>query len=211
MQRWLRRITTRRARRTRARIQPRPTCPPLPTTQALLRPHQATSKGRRPAKVTILVNRRTNLRMINLRTIQAMESSRNTRQLSRLRLCSTTTSRTIPATTTSGRPATGPGLQMGIIGCPAPGSRLPTRAHSGPPATGATGITPTGSTPATGDSTSATMAELITALATRATATRAVTGAGDTSTTTVQSTTLISVWCTTSIVARSSCTRPTPM
>jgi hypothetical protein len=60
---------------------------------------------------------------------------------SRLRPCPTTTSRRRPATTISGRPATGPGLQTAITGCPAHGLRLPTRAHSGPPATGATGIT----------------------------------------------------------------------
>ena len=60
---------------------------------------------------------------------------------SRLRLCPTTTSRRIPATTISGPPATGPGLRTAITGCPAHGLRLLTRAHSGRPATGATGIT----------------------------------------------------------------------
>jgi hypothetical protein len=213
IQPWSWRITTRRARRIRLPTRRRPIYLPLQTTQArplpatskALRPHPAINRGRRPTKTTALISRPTKLRMIRV-----TESSRNTQHPSRLRLCSTTTSRTIPATTTSGRPATGPGLRTAITGYPAPGLRLLTRARSGRPATGATGITPTGFTPATGASTSATMAASTTDLATPATATRAATGAVDTSTTTARSTTSTCLWFTTSITARSPGMRTIP-
>ena len=139
----------------------------------------------------------------SLRTIQVTESSLNTPLPSRLRPCPTTTSRRFPATTISGRPATGPGLRTATTGCPAHGSRLPTRARSGPPATGATGMASTGFTLATGASTSATMAASTTASVTLASATRAVTGAAATSTTTAPTTTSTSASCITCTVPRS--------
>ena len=77
---------------------------------------------------------------------------------------------------------------LGITGFPAAGLRLPTRARFGRPATGASGITATDSTAATGGRTSATMAASITASVMSAWATRAVIGGAGTSITTAQST-----------------------
>jgi hypothetical protein len=122
----------------------------------------------------------------NLRMIRATGSSPTPTPLSRLLPCPTTTSLRTLATTTSGHPAIGPLLQWVITGCRGRGLRLPTRALSGPLATGASGITATAFTAATGAGTSATMAASTTASATSASGTRAVIGVVATSTTTAR-------------------------
>ena len=116
-----------------------------------------------------------------------------------------------PGDDLSGRPATGRGLQTAITGFPAHGSKRLTRVRSGPPATGAIGITPMAITPAIGASTLATTAESTTALATPDTATRVVTGAEVTSTTTARSTTSTPQWRITFIATLYPGTRTTPV
>jgi hypothetical protein len=194
---WLPRITARLTLRTRPVTRPRQTWPPSRQARTLRRqrlqaPSKAIRRRRLQAPSKAIRRRKRGAALTRHRTrvhiIRVTESSRNIALLSRRRHCPNTTSRRLPATAISGRPDIGPGAQRVIIGFPAHGWRLPTRALSGLPATGATGITPTDITPATGASTSVTMAASITALAIPDTATRAATGVAATSTTTAQST-----------------------
>ena len=173
-----------RVRRTKARTRQRPTWPRIQATLALRfmlpRPLPAISKTRlRRIRAMALTNRPTRVRMIRV-----TDSSRLPMLPNRRRLCPTTISRRLPATTISGRPVIGPGLRRAITGYPARGLKLPTRAHFGPPGTGAFGITVMAFTAAIGAGTSATMAASTTASAISASAMRAVIGVVDTSTTT---------------------------
>jgi len=177
------------ARRIRPRTRHRPTWPQpiqaLRSQHLTAPPTQARRQPRMPSRALRLMRAAL---MIRVRTIPVTARSRSNTPTSRRRPCPTTTSLRLPATAICGRPATGPGVKAAIIGFPADGWRLPTRARCGRPATGATTITAMGFTVATGVRISASMAAWTTALAMSASATRAATGAADTSITTARST-----------------------
>ena len=155
-------MRTRQARRIKAQTRRRSTWRPIQTTQRNTHPLllPAISRARlRRTRGMALTSRPTRVQMIRVTA-----NSRMPTLLSRLRPCPTTNSHILPATTISGHPATGPGRPRAISGCPAPGLRLPTRAHFGRQATGASITTATAFTAATGADMSATMAASTTVL-----------------------------------------------
>ena len=192
-------MRTRRVRRIKAQTRQRRTWPPIQTTQRSTHqpPLPAISRTHlRRTRAMALTSHPTRVRMIRV-----TDSSRLHTLPNRRRRCPTTISRRLPATTISGRPAIGPGLHRAITGYPVRGLKHRTKVHSGPPVTGASGITVMAFTVAIGAGTSATMAASTTALAISASAMRAVTGVVATSTTTVRSTTSTCRTCTTSTIA----------
>ena len=188
------------APRIHRRTQPRPTWPPFRQIRALRRLRRTLISNLRPRLRHTTPSRLRRHRAAatspptRLRSIQTAASSRFIPLTIRHRRSPNTTSRRPPVTTICGRQATGRIRRLvirsqAITGCRACGFRLPMRAHCGRPATGATGITTTGSIAAIGVSTSASMEVSTTDLVTSATATRAVTGVAVTLTTIARSTT----------------------